>query len=153
LEGQIADLNARLVSERDASDLKIAALSQDLSETEKKLAEQIDLLSDARRSPGKLVKSLVTFRILTLLLRMSPPLPRRMADNFARSAKKRDPERAGSGPQARSADLLHRARLPLRDQRARDADARGELVLGQAGRRASFAQTVAKGSWVHEGQG
>lgn len=94
MQGQIADLNDRLVTERDASDLKIAALSQDLSETQRKLAEHIDLLSDARRSPGKLVKSLVTFRILSLLLRMSPPLPRRMAENFARSAKKRDPERA-----------------------------------------------------------
>lgn len=93
LQGQIAELNLRLVTERDVLNQKINDLIQRLSEAQIKLEKSDNLVLEARQSPGKLVKDLITFRILKGIMRISPPLSRRMVDNFARSAKKRDPKR------------------------------------------------------------
>ncbi len=54
-------------------------------------------LDDAVRHPFRLLLDHALFRLLSVLSRLSPPVPARMAARFSRSAAKRDPARFSSG--------------------------------------------------------
>lgn len=79
-------------------------------------------LAETRARPIKGLKDYAVFRVLEALSRLSPPLPRRTAMRFARSALKRNPWRS----------------LPARDHEARAAatvrQRGGYTLTGQAAR-------------------
>jgi glycosyltransferase involved in cell wall biosynthesis len=59
-------------------------------------------LAEARSRPASVLRDLLAFRILTYLSTKAPPLSARTAARFAKSARKRDPERSIGGTQTSS---------------------------------------------------
>ena len=80
---------------------RIEELTQALDSFRAEVAETTDLrrqLAVARSRPGKVLRELLRYRVLSYLSTKSPPLPVKMTARFARSAQKRDPKRSLGTP-------------------------------------------------------
>tara|TARA_R110000868_G_scaffold237132_1_gene491195 strand:- start:18376 stop:21831 length:3456 start_codon:yes stop_codon:yes gene_type:complete len=73
--------------------LRLQAQNDTLVQLQAQREMAVNLVVRARRRPQALLVKLLEYRVLRVLAKLSPPLPKDMTQRFARSAQKRNPKR------------------------------------------------------------
>jgi glycosyltransferase involved in cell wall biosynthesis len=87
---QTSDLRTQLAAQQE----RIQELNQVLRAELVQTSDLSTQLAVARRRPGKVLRDLLTYRVLSYLSTKSPPFSAKATARFARSAQKRDPKRS-----------------------------------------------------------
>ncbi|SFS51902.1 Glycosyltransferase, GT2 family [Sulfitobacter marinus] len=95
LEDKAEQIRAEQIEAAQIRAAQIAAeTAAQIGEAEGNIKKLAGLLADARRRPLKQFKRLIVRQLLLALSKASPPLSKRTAKRFTRSAEKRDPNRS-----------------------------------------------------------